>query len=719
MNEVYKDASRPIAERVEDLLSRMTTEEKIGQMTQISINTVSEQEADEWAAKGVGSFLHSLGDTTARLKGIAAKTRLGIPLIFGIDAIHGHALLNGATIFPSQLGASCSWNPILIREMGAVTAREAAEDGLNWLFSPVLCIGRDLRWGRIDETFGEDRFLIAELGKAIIEGYQSENLTAACAKHYLGYGESTGGRDSYDSQISLRKVRETFLPPFQAAAEVGCMTMMAGYQSIDGTPVTSNTEVLRGMLKDEIGFDGFVVTDWNNIQNLVEMQYVASDMKEAVSLAVKAGIDMSMTTLSFYDNALQLAREGGLDMAQVDDAVRRILTVKFRLGLFDNWEERRPKGQVACAPHRTVNLALTQESLVLLKNDNNLLPLSASGLKIAVIGPNADDLQAQYGDWTYFSHPDPNPSAVPTEEYYTVLGGMRAVFDDCEIFYDKGCDILDPAIESIAQAKALAEGCDVVVAVVGDCLAQNGEQKDRSDLTLSGAQLALLEALTETGKPVIAVLVNGKPLCISWLKEHCTAIIETFNAGSLGGLAVAQAMRGLYNPSGKLTISFPQQTGQSPVYYNQLPGWHSSSYMDCPADAVYPFGYGLSYTTYRYGSLSADAGSYMPNDTATLTVDVTNTGKMDGYETVQLYVRDCVSSVVTPVKQLCGFQKIFLKAGETKTVPFSVPMRSLAVVTQDGRRVLEKGEFRFMAGANSKDAEAQQCTVSCTETAEV
>ncbi len=714
MNAFYKNAKLSPEERAKDLVSRMTLEEKAGQMMQIPYSEISRDEAVDWAVKKhAGSFLHVLGEEAQRLQDLAKKTRLGIPLIFGIDAIHGHGLLNGATIFPTQLGMACSWNPELIYRMGRVTGTEVAADGLHWTFSPVLCLGRDLRWGRINETFGEDPYLTGELAAAIIKGYQGNDLSddssiLACAKHYLAYGESTGARDAQESPVSGRKAREVFLPPFKKAVQAGCATFMTAYQAIDGTPVSASRKYLRSILKEELGFNGFVVTDWNNTGNLANLQFIAEDMDQAVQITVEAGNDMLMSTLESYDALIRLVRQGRLQESLLDEAVERILRVKFALGLFDNpaktdHTSRRPV--FACQKHLKVNEQLTRESIVLLKNNNDLLPLRGKLGEIAVIGPNADDMRAQVGDWTFFSHPHPKPDVVPQIPIITMLQGIR---DEAEkrgirVNCHKGCDIMDEHDQDIEGAVACAEKADVIIAVVGDCLHQNGETKDRADLQLSGAQEALLKALKNCGKPLIVILINGKPLSIPWVKDNADAVLETFNPGMFGGRATAEILFGKVNPCGKLPVSFPYHTGQLPVYYNQFPGWHGGRYMDMPAEPLYPFGYGLSYTTWQYSDLRLSSPECSINGRVEVTVTLKNAGAMDGYETVQLYIRDDISSVVTPVKQLKGFRKVFVKAGGTVTVAIPLNICDLYVVREDGTEVVEPGTFTIMVGPDSRD----------------
>lgn len=684
------------------MLQEMTVEEKVAQMQQVSPEGFQPEVFERFRKLGGGSFLHVLSDGADEVRADAAKTRMKIPPIFGIDAIHGHSLLNGAVIFPSQLSAACSWNPALIKKMGKVTAEEVNADGLDWAFSPVLCIGRDPRWGRVNETFGEDPYLIGELGAAIVEGYEEDGLMAACVKHYLGYGEATGARDSYDTEISMRKVREVFLPPFKRAIEAGASTVMTAYGSISGTPLTVHKKLLRDILKEEVGFEGFVVTDWYNIKSLRTKQRAVESFDDGVRLAIEAGNDMSMNSCQFYDSAVRQVKEGKISMDLIDDAVRRILRVKFALGLFDESKKRMPKSVIGSPEHIAVNRELTRESLVLLEN-NGVLPLKETPKRIAVIGPNADDIKAQYGDWTFFTHPDAHPDAVPAGDVYTVLRGVKTIFRDSEVVYNKGCDIMDENIESIDEAVALAEGADVVIAVIGDCIRQNGEYKDRVNLALSGKQNELMRCLKETGKPVITVLVNGKPLCISEAVKHSDAVIEMFNGGDLGGLCAAELIAGRFNPSGKLPISFPRAVGENVCYYNQYPGWHGDKYMDAEKGNLYDFGYGLSYTKFEYSEPILSSETAKAGDALTVSVDVTNVGDMDGAETVEMYYNDVISSVLTPTRQLCGFKKVFIKAGETVRVELPLCADDLSLVNIDEQRVLEPGDFEIYVGGGLHD----------------
>ena len=700
--------------RISEMLSEMTVEEKIGQMQQISLESFRPEVFERFRKLGAGSFLHVLGNEADAVRADAEKTRMKIPPIFGIDAIHGHSLLNGAVIFPSQLAVSCSWNPELVKKMGKVTAEEVNADGLDWVFSPVLCIGRDTRWGRVDETFGEDPYLVGTFAEAITAGYEEDGLVAACLKHYIGYGEATGGRDSYDTEISMRKLREVFLPPFKRAVDAGASTVMTAYGSISGVPMTAHRELLRNILKEEFGFDGFVVTDWYNVGSLRTKQKAVESYADGVRVTIESGNDMSMNSYQFYDHAIRLVKEGKIPMDLIDDAVRRILRVKFSLGLFDENKKRMPRECIGSAEHVEVNREITRESLVLLEN-NGILPLKEAPKKIAVVGPNADHIRAQYGDWTFFSHPNESPAdTLPLSDYYTVLRGVKTVFGESEVAYAKGCDVMTDTDDTMMdEAIALAKDSDVVIAVIGDVLAQNGENKDRSKLDLTGRQYELIRKLKETGKPVITVLVNGKPLCLGDIAKHSDALIEMFNGGDLGGLCVAEMIAGKFNPSGKLSISFPRTTGQVPCYYNQYPGWHGDKYMDAEAGNQYDFGYGLSYTKFEYANLTISSETAKAGDVLTVSVDVTNTGDMDGLETVEMYYNDLYSSVLTPTRQLCGFKKVWIRAGETVRVEMPLAVNDLSLINSKCEKVLEPGDFEIMVGGNL--ASLQTANLKITE----
>ena len=694
-----------IASRVEALLLQMTLEEKVAQMVQVPYAMVGREEALRWAKLGAGSFLHVLGDDAREIQREAMNTRLGIPVLFGIDAIHGHGLNDRATIFPTQLAAACSWDPDVAYTMGEVTAREVATDGLHWTFSPVLCLGRDTRWGRVNETFGEDPYLAGELGAAIIKGYQGEDLSddehiLACAKHYLGYGEAVGARDSCDTETTMRKVREVFLPPFKKAVEAGCATFMTAYGSIDGTPITIDKEILHDVLRDELGFEGFVVTDWDNVNSLVTNQRICENVMDASVLAAKAGNDMIMTSLAFYDAAIAAVREGKLEESVIDEAVSHILSIKLQMNLFEKPEKTGKPGCLGCPEHLAAAKDAAGKSLVLLHNDG-MLPLSGKEKKIAVIGPNADDIQSQYGDWVYFTHPLPDPTHPPKRPYVTVKEGMEAACEKRSIqcVYHKGCGVLESDSDDIAGAVKAAEGADAIVLVLGDEISQVGEQKDRACLELSGRQTALFEALRAKSIPLVTVLVSSKPLCMGDAATKANAFLCAFNGGMFGGEAIASALFGEINPQGRLPITFPRHSGQLPVYYNQLSGWHGGKYCDLPAEPLYAFGEGMGYSAFAYSDLTVD------EKTLTASVTVKNTGAMAGVETVQVYMRDEVSSVMTPVKQLIAFKQAALQAGETAKVEFALRREDFSLVNRAGQRVTEPGEFTLMVGHSSRDCD--------------
>lgn len=705
--------SATIEKKIDDILSQMSVEEKIGQMQQLAAN-MDAAKLDEFRRSGIiGSFLHVLGDDKHNYTEPAEKSRLGIPPVFGIDAIHGHALLKGATVFPSQLAAACTFDEKLVEKMGEVTAKEVAADGLDWVFSPVLCMGRDLRWGRVDETFGEDTEVVARLGAAMVKGYQKDGLVAACAKHYIGYGEATGGRDSYDTEVSERKVREVFLKPFKAASDAGVMTVMSAYGSIDGKPLTVSHKWLTDILKTELGFDGLVVTDWNNYRSLVYGQRVCETMHEACRDGILAGNDMCMFTSEFFDAAIEAVNNGEIPMSAIDDSVRRILRMKARLGLLDGMPERKlpPRSVIGCAEHAAVNYEIAKESAVLLKNDG-VLPLG-NVKRIAVIGPNADDVGAQYGDWTYYSHPNPNPQATPKDGVYTVLKGVQKVYADAKVTYAEGCVIADgdsgKASDALMEAAVrAAKNADAAIVVIGDRLAFNGEGRDVAQPVLRGRQIELLKRVKAVNPKVVAVLVNGKPLVLTEAERYCDAIVETFNGGDMCGLAVARLVKGEENFGGRLPISFPAAVGSGPDYYAQYDYWHGGKYADVPSKSPYPFGFGLSYSKFEYSAPAMSKTKAKRGDTVRLSVDVKNVGAVGGKETVQLYFRDRVCKMLTPVRKLLDFKKAYIGAGESARVDFDIAVDDLGYYDEDCVYTVDAGAFDFYVsgdGINFVNAE--------------
>lgn len=706
----YRNPSLSVAERVADLLGRMTLEEKVGQLI------MWDARPDDLSfinTRHPGSILHILGEKLARAMDMAAQNRLGIPLLVGEDAIHGHSFWKGATIFPTQLAMACSWNPDLLAQVGRVTAAEVVLTGIHWTFSPVLCLTRDLRWGRTGETFGEDPFLIGELGAAMIQGYQGNGLDdpngiLATAKHYAGYSETQGGRDASEADISRRKLRSYFLPPFERAVQAGAMTFMTGYQSMEGVASTANHWLLTEVLKEEWGFQGVLVTDWDNVGRMVKEQKICADYAEAAIVAVRAGNDIMMTTPEFYEGAIEAVRSGRLAESEIDAPCARLLALKFQMGLFEN--PRRPDLQRAAleigrAEHRAANLEAARQSLVLLQN-NGLLPLDANQLKtIAVIGPNADDDLQQLGDWSLGSwqHP-PAAGKHPREKTTTVLDGIRALaLDGLEVRYERGCSIDNDDLSGIPAAVAAAEAADVIIAVVGDHLNFIGETLSTATLELQGGQVALLDALEKTGKPLIVVLVNSKPLVLPASAKRAAAIVELFNPGMEGGRALAEALFGLLNPSGKLTISIPVHVGQQPVFYSQVRGQHGDRYADLTQEPLFPFGHGLSYTQYAYSNLRLASPSLSAGEAAQVFVDVENIGQREGVEIVQVYVSDVVTSATWVNKALKGFARVQLAVGEKQTVHVELPWRSFEIVNAQGVSVVEPGEFEILVGSSSRD----------------
>lgn len=733
MDEIYKNSTESLEARISDLMARMTLEEKVGQMIQLD----GSHDPEIWVkGRNIGSYLNLKWEDCQHIQKMAlTETRLGIPLIFGIDAIHGHCFGHeNATIFPTQLAISCSWNPELVQQTATVTAKEIIQTGHHWTFSPVLCIGRDPRWGRMNETFGEDPYLIGSLGLAKIRGYQGSNLAdptsvLACPKHYAAYGESLGGRDSGEVFVSKRQMKSIFLPPFQQAIEeAGAGSIMVGYQAIDGVPCSANDWLLRDVLKNEWEFRGFAITDWQNLNWLVSLQHVASTLEQAIEIGLKSGNDMIMSTPQFYSHIIEAVKKGTISEDLVNDAVYRILRTKFQLGLFDGKAIRKSPPDlniVGCKAHRQLALEAAIQSAVLLKNANNILPLNENIKQLAVIGPNADYWIAQLGDWSFKTgNMGQDASIMQSREHkkqtVTVLEGIKnRISGKIEFVYSKGCNILNPKDEEIDQAVKLASESDIIVAVVGDTHGLNGERKDRATLDFPGAQLRLLQQLKSTGKPLVCVLINGRPLVLSWLADNADAILEAFNPGCEGGNAIAQILFGDQNPSGKLTVSLPKSVGQIPVYYNQLPGWHSGRYIDLDnryldggtAIPLYPFGYGLSYTKFEYSNLQLSTESLTKDESLQISVDLKNVGSRSGAEVIQLYINDKVSSVTTPIKELKGFKKITLNPGEKKTVEFTIKDTDLTLVNSSLQTVVEKGEFEVFVGSSSRDQDLLKKTI--------
>jgi beta-glucosidase len=705
----YLDPKAPLDARVNDLLGRMTLPEKVGQLLQLDGR--SDTASEVVLRFTPGSLLNILNERLEQVLLAVEQTRLKIPLLIGQDAIHGHSFQRGATIFPTQLAMACSFDTQLLRASARATAREVSTTGAHWTFSPVFCIARDLRWGRVNETFGEDPFLIGELGAAMVEGYQGDGLSdpesiLATAKHYAGYSETQGGHDASEADLSPRKLRSYFLPPFERAARAGCRTFMTGYQSMEGVPSTANRWLLTEVLREEWGFQGIVVTDYDNVGRLVWGQRIAPSDVEAAVIAVRCGNDMMMASPDFYAGCLEAVARGMLAEAEVDTVVRRILRLKFELGLFEN--VRRPDRErqakiIGCPEHRELALRAARESVVLLKNDG-LLPLNRAKLgSIAVFGKNADDDIAQLGDWSLGTTQYPEAEGKhPRECTVTILDGIRALGQGVAVEYAAVASPDDKTPPDLARVRELANGSDLNVVVVGDSIALTGERQSTATLELMGGQKALLDAVAAAGKPFVVVLVNGKPLVLPPAAHAANAIVECFNPGMLGGRALGELLFGELNPSGKLPITFPRHVGQAPVYYNHIRMRHGQ-YADIEPTPAFAFGYGLSFTRYEYGALRLSSAKLRDGEALRFEVEIANVGGRDGVEIVQVYSNDLVTSVTWPARVLVAFARVELAAGERKSVSFEIPFERFSLLDAYGKRVVEPGEFELSVGGSSRD----------------
>ncbi|GAA2651217.1 glycoside hydrolase family 3 N-terminal domain-containing protein [Streptomyces vastus] len=743
----YLDPEASVQARIEDLLSRMTLPEKVGQL--LMLDAQHGDLADIVSVKLAGSVLHVSPDLMPQAMELARQTRLGIPLLTADDGIHGHSFWPGATIFPTQLAMACTWDPALLRRVARAAATEIAATGIHGTFSPVLCITRDLRWGRINETFGEDPFLIGELGAAMVRGYQGEGLgdptaVLAYAKHFAGYSETLGGRDASEADLSPRKLRSWFLPPFEEAVRAGCRGFMLGYQSIDGVPITANQWLLNDVLKGEWGFTGTLVTDWDNVGRMVYDQRTCADYVEAAAVAVNSGNDLIMATPAFFEGAQEAVARGLVEEKQIDDAVRRVLRLKFELGLFEDPRTPDPERQaqvIGCRAHADLNLETARRSLVLLRNDG-VLPLEG-GLTsdgtgraasrgnprtIAVIGPNADSTEAMLGDWAGATGQVPwMPEGHPRELVETVLDGLRAVVPaDWTVTHSRGADIESPTDESgwslgpdgqpqpdaftpapvdqaqLREAAAAAEAADYAVVVVGDTIALAGEVRSTATLDLQGGQIALLDAVAATGTPMIVVLAQSKPSTLPDSALNAAALVEAFNPGMCGGRAVAELLLGLIEPSGRLPVSFARHVGQQPVFYNQVRGQHGNRYADLTQDPLFAFGEGLTYTTVTYSDLVVHDHDVPADGTVDATVRLTNSGSRPALETVQAYISDLTTSVTWAGQELKGFTQVEIPPGESLDVRIGIPASQCSLVTADNRRVVEPGEFALRVGPSSR-----------------
>lgn len=768
VNLPYKNPELPTEERIADLLGRMTLEEKVGQMMQLDAR--SGDLDDLIVNKHVGSILHtSPSDLPKAVETVNTKTRLGIPLVIGDDCIHGYSFWPGATIFPEQLGMATTWDSEKVQAAGRATAEEVSTTGVHWTFSPVLCIARDTRWGRVGETFGEDPYLIGEMASSIVKGYQggakageplAKDAILACAKHFAGYSETQGGRDASEADLSHRKLESWFLPPFERVAKEGCGTFMLGYESIEGVPVTFNKWLLSDKLRGAWNYQGTLITDWDNVGRSVWEQKVKPDYVQAAADAVKSGNDLVMTTPKFYEGAIEAVKTGLLDESLIDAAVARILALKFRLGLFEDPrlpDQKRIDAVIGSEEHQQLNLEVAREAVALLKNDGSL-PFNVAGAKrIAVVGPLADDAQTQLGDWAGSSGQiNWMPDGHPREMITTVLDGFKQLAPEgCEVVYSRGANIVDlvpdpegefypdgqprPKIGVSAkidralldEAVENARKSDLIVAVVGDVIQAIGEGCSTATLELLGGQNTLIDALSnvarETGKPFVVVLVSSKPQVLpasvigtngvivdETPAEGTSALLWAPSPGMKGGQAIAEIILGETEPSGRLPITFPRHAGQLPVYYNQIRGQHGNRYADLTQNPAFAFGEGLSYTTFEYGDPTitnvSESGIFAETDTVHAEITLTNTGDRKGTEVVQLYIGDIVTSYSWTDRELKAFQRVELEPGKSKTVAFDIPVSDCTIADSEANRIVEPGEFEVLIGRSSRREHLKRTT---------
>lgn len=729
------DQTSSMDRRIDSLLNEMTLEEKLGQLNlpsagQFTTGQAQNSDIAQKIGKGLVGGLFNIKSVKAirEMQQIAVeKSRLKIPLLFGMDVIHGYE-----SVFPIPLGLSCSWDMELIEKTARVAAQEASADGINWTFSPMVDLSRDARWGRISEGSGEDTYLGSEIAKAMVRGYQGDDLATnntimSCVKHYALYGAAEAGRDYNTTDMSKHRMYNEYFPPYKAAVDAGVGSVMASFNEIDGVPATANKWLLTDVLRKEWGFDGFVVSDYTGVSEMIDHGY--GDLHTVSAKALAAGLDMDMVSEGLVSTLAQSLKAGKVTEAQIDAACRRILKAKFQLGLFDDpyryCDENRAKTEIFTTENRVFARSVAAQSFVLLKNDRNILPLQKKGT-IALVGPLADAATNMTGTWSV---------AARFSESITVLEGLKkAVGDQAKIVYAKGSNLHeDAAIEERAtmfgkslnrdprspqvireEALRIAKSADVIVAAVGEAAEMSGEASSRVNIDIPQTQRDLLKALLETGKPVVLVLFTGRPLTLTWENENIPAILNVWFGGSEAGDAIADVLFGDINPSGKLTTTFPQHVGQLPMYYSHKNTgrplaegqWFQkfrSNYLDVSNDPVYPFGYGLSYTTFAYDKLTLDKTEIATGESIVVSVNLTNTGSREGAEVVQLYVRDLVGSLTRPVKELKGFQKIMLKPGESRNVTFTLTEKDLSFYRADLTFGAEPGKFQVFVGGNSHD----------------
>ena len=739
-NPKYLNPMLSIDKRVDDLMQRMTLEDKVSQMNQfvglehmrsgnpnddkanndaqgfykdLSINDVTNLTIEG----KIGSFLHVLTAKEANyLQELALKSPLKIPLLIGIDAIHGNALVSGTTVYPSPIGLASTWDDSFLYSVGKQTAKEMRATGSHWAFTPNIDILRDPRWGRVGETLGEDPFMVGNMGASMINGFQQDDFTGtqkviACAKHLIGGGESINGLNAAPADISLRTLREVHLPPYKKAIDAGVYSIMAAHNELNGVPCHMNKWLMTDVLRDEFGFNGFYVSDWLDIERINTLHHTAKDMKEASYLSVDAGMDMHMHGPKFTEAIIASVEEGKLSIDRVNDACRKILTAKFKLGLFENRfvDLEKKEEFLFTKEHKATALESARKGIVLLKN-NGILPLQESSSKknIFVTGPNANN-QSILGDWH---------AVQPSENVTTIYEGIKALGETKGYsvdYFNSGENIRKIKDSKIKEAAEKAKKADFAIVVVGDNSMRYkwkdktaGENMARASLNLFGKQLDLIKEIKKTGTPVVVVLVNGKPISEPWLQKNIPAILESWEPGNLGGQAVAEILFGDVNPSGRLPLTVPRSVGQLRMIYNHKPSAYFHKYADEKKTPLYPFGYGLSYTNYKYSTPLLSDNTLNKENTILVTTEITNTGEVDGEEVAQLYIRDNVSSVTRPIKELKGYQRVFVKAGETKKIKFTVNAESLAFYDINMNYVVEPGTFTIMTGSSSNNKDLKK-----------
>lgn len=708
---------KTIDQKVDSVLKLMTLAEKIGQMNQLSNDFVAtgpitkDGDKQDKVRKGlIGSYLNIYGaERTRSLQEIAMQSRLKIPLLFGQDIIHGFR-----TIFPLPLAEAASWDLPAIELSARIAATEAAAQGIHWTFAPMVDIGRDPRWGRVMEGAGEDTYLGSLIAAARVKGFQGKGLgnidaLMACAKHFAAYGAAVGGRDYNSVDMSLNQLHQVYLPPFKAAAEAGAATFMNSFNDLNGIPATGNKYLQRDILKSDWGFKGFVVSDWGSIGEMIDHGY-AKDKYDAALKALTAGSDMDMESRSYTENLEQLAKDKKINMALVDDAVKRILRKKFEMGLFDDpyrfCSVEREKQQWSNAENMKASRDIAKKSIVLLKNEQNILPLPKQGKTIAFVGPFVKAVADHNGFWS-FDWPD------DSSRISTIWDAANKRSSGNKYLYAQGCGITDSSRAGFAEAVAAASQSDIIVFTAGEKRDMSGEAKSRSSIQFPGVQEELIRQLVATGKPVVVLIAAGRPLVFNYTADNAKAVVYTWWLGTEAGNAIADVLFGDYNPSGKLPMTFPRSEGQIPVYYNyfntgrpaktETDLHYVSAYTDLPNSPKYPFGFGLSYTSFQYGEIQLNKKAITSRENLQVKITVKNTGTVAGEEVVQLYIRDMVGSVVRPVKELKAFQKILLRAGESRELVFTVTQNDLKFYNDAVKLISEPGDFKVFVGGNSRD----------------